>query len=413
MKTTPKPTTENTPHSPDGRTPELREPASGAGTQPWSCFVRDVDQLRGLTEQERKDLEPVCKVFGFHASPYYLSLIDWNDPDDPIRRLIVPHPAELENWEWGSLDASNEQSYTRMPGLQHKYPSTALLLVSDTCGGQCRYCFRKRIFVDGEQQHTLADVDAAVDYLRIHTEVNNVLMTGGDPLMLPTRKLYELVAAVRGIEHIRIVRIGSRIPAFLPQRISMDPELLDLFRTFSLPDRRLYVMTHFSHPRELTEEARLAVRLMMENGVMLCNQTPLIRGVNSDPDTLAELMAELSYLGIAPYYVFQCRPAAGNRLYAVPLEEAYEIFEEARSQVSGLAKRARFVLSHATGKVEIVGHSTDRTFFKYHRTADDADDYRFMVCRSNPNAYWLDDYEELKAESVTGKRRQPGQRPQA
>ena len=154
-------------------------------------------------------------------------------------------------------------------------------------------------------------------------------------------------------------------------------------------------MTHFNHPNELTEQSREAISLLIKAGAMLCNQTPLIRGVNDNPFVLSQLFKELSFLGVAPYYVFQCRPTIGNKAYAVPIEEGYEIFEQARMNCSGLAKRARFVMSHSSGKIEIVGKSDGEVYFKYHRSARAEDSGKFMGFKSNPEAYWFDDYEEV------------------
>ena len=356
------------------------------------AYLTQIDQIQQLNMRERAALEPVTERFSFRANDYYLSLIDWDDPNDPIRRAVVPHPQELD--EWGRLDPSDEKTYTVMPGVEHKYPSTVLLLVSNVCDSICRYCFRKRVFIQPEAEH-LHDVPAAVEYIRQHDEVTNVLLTGGDPLMLATAKLTDIVARLRQIEHVQIIRVGSRVPAFNPYRIIDDPSLLETIEQHSTASRRLYVMTHFIHPRELTDAAIEAVGRLQKAGAIAANQTPLVRGINDDPDTLADLLAKLSFIGDVPYYIFQCRPATGNRAYTVPIEEGYEIVERAKARLSGLAKRIRYTMSHATGKIEIIGKTADHVYFKYHRAADDADSGRLLVFASNPKAYWLDDYEEV------------------
>jgi len=154
-------------------------------------------------------------------------------------------------------------------------------------------------------------------------------------------------------------------------------------------------MTHFDHPREITPLAVRAVERLQKAGAILNNQNPLIRGINDHPKVLAELWRTLSFIGISPYYIFQCRPVRGNKSYAVPIEEGYTITEQARSMVSGVAKRARFVMSHTTGKIEIVGKTAERTYFKYYRSANDVDSGRFLVFKCNPKAYWFDDYDEV------------------
>jgi lysine 2,3-aminomutase len=358
----------------------------------YPMYISSLDQVTGFSMQERAALAQVTETFAFRSNEYYLSLINWEDTRDPIRRLIIPTPEELE--PWGRLDPSAERTYTVAPGLQHKYRETALLLVSDLCGGFCRYCFRKRLFIEGGREVN-KDVSAGVAYMREHPEITNVLLTGGDPLFLATERLREIISELRRIDHVRIIRIGTKMPAFNPFRIVDDPSLLDLIREYSTEEKRIYIMAQFTHPRELTDVAVKGIALLQEAGATVMNQTPLIRGINDDPETLAELFKKLSFIGVNPYYVFQCRPTLGNRTYGVPVEESYRIFEQARSACSGLAKRARFVLSHATGKIEVVGKTDECTFFKYNQAADPENLGRFMVYKSNPDAYWFDDYTEL------------------
>ncbi len=354
-------------------------------------YISNIEKIAGLSLREKIFLKRVTEQFIFRSNDYYLSLINWDDPHDPIRRLIVPDLHELD--EWGKVDPSNEQEYTIIPGLQHKYNSTALLLVSKVCGGVCRYCFRKRIFLR-KQEDILRDFPAALEYIKVHKEITNILLTGGDPLMLSTPKLERYINELFKIDHIKIIRIGTKMLSFNPFRVLNDDSLPKMIKKHVGTERKVYVVTHFSHSNELTDQATNAISRLLEVGAILINQTPLIRGVNDNPETLAELFRRLSFLGVPPYYVFQCRPAIGNRPYAVPIEEGYEIFEKAKAMVSGLAKRARYVMSHATGKLEIVGRTGDMTFFKYHRAARDADSGRFLVMPSNPSAYWLDDYSE-------------------
>ena len=355
-------------------------------------YVTKIERLEQLSERERAELKEVTDRFPFRSNDYYLSLIDWDDPDDPIRRIIIPHIQELD--EWGRLDPSDEETYTIIPGLEHKYNSTVLLLVSNVCDGICRYCFRKRVFIKPQSEY-LRDLPAALQYIGQHCEVSNVLLTGGDPLVLTTSKLENIIRQLREIDHVQIIRIGTKIPAFNPYRIIDDPALLEVIERYSTEQKKIYVMTHFVHPRELTDLAVKAVHLLQKTGAKVANQMPLIRGINDNPDVLAELFAKLSFIGAVPYYVFQCRPALGNKDYTVPIEQGYEIIEQAKALVSGLAKRARFVMSHSNGKIEIVGRTEDMVCFKYHRAARDEDSGCFMAFKSNPNAYWLDDYDEI------------------
>ncbi|MEJ2649958.1 MAG: radical SAM protein, partial [Sedimentisphaerales bacterium] len=204
---------------------------------------------------------------------------------------IIPNIDELE--DWGRLDPSDEHTYTVMPGMEHKYNSTVLMLVSNVCEGICRYCFRKRLFISPRGEH-LRDLTSALQYIREHPEITNILLSGGDPLILKPSKLEEIVARLMEIEHIHIVRIGTKMPAFNPYRIIESPGLLDMIRRHSSGRQKIYIMTHFVHPRELTDVAVKAIEMLQKAGAIVTNQMPLIKGVNSDPEVLAELLAKLS-----------------------------------------------------------------------------------------------------------------------
>jgi len=358
-------------------------------------YITNLDQIPELSIQEKNQLKEITTNFRFRSNEYYQSLIDWNDRSDPIRRIVIPHINEKQ--EWGRLDASDEAEYTIVPGLEHKYEFTALLLVTDVCGAFCRFCFRKRIFI-GENDEIARDVSEGINYIREHKEINNVLLTGGDPLTMSTKKLEPVVKQLREIKHLQIIRIGTKIPAFNPYRIINDQSLLKMFKKYSTNEKKIYVMAHFNHPRELTDVAIEAMDLLRNAGVATVNQTPLIRGVNDDPDILAELFNKLSFIGVPPYYLFICRPTLGNKIFSIPIEEAFDIFEKARIQCSGLAKRGRLVMSHSTGKIEIVGKTNDNIYMRYHRAADPEEKARFMIFKRNPYAYWFDDYEEIIAE---------------
>ncbi len=356
-------------------------------------YLTKIEQLEHLSETEKNRLEPVIERFAFRCNDYYLSLINWDDPEDPIRRVIIPHVDELE--QWGRLDPSDENTYSVLPGLEHKYNSTVLLLVSNVCDGICRFCFRKRLFINPQSEY-LRDFSGAIEYIKQHSEVTNVLITGGDPLVLSTSKLEDILREISMIEHVRIIRLGTKMPAFNPYRIIDDPALLELINQYGNGSKKIYIMTHFIHPRELTDVAIKSIKMLQKAGAIIANQMPLIKGVNTDSDVLADMFDKLSFVGATPYYIFQCRPALGNKAYTVPIEQGYEIIEQAKSMVSGLAKRARFVMSHARGKIEILGKTEEFVYFKFQRAANDPESGRFLVFASNPNAYWLDDYAEMK-----------------
>ena len=358
-------------------------------------YLTKLEQIPQLTESEREEMQQVNDKFVFRTNDYYQSLIDWDDPKDPIKRIIMPDVEELN--EWGELDASNEEKYTKVHGLEHKYTSTALLLVNEVCAAYCRFCFRKRLFMN-ENDEVTKDISQGLEYIKNNKEINNVLLTGGDPLILSTSKLEPIIQQLREIDHVKIIRIGTKVPAFNPFRIINDPSLLEMFRKYSTAQKKIYIMAHFNHPRELTSQAIEGLNALMDSGVTLVNQTPMVKGVNDDPDVLAELFSKLSFIGVPPYYVFLCRPTLGNEAYSVPVEKGYEIFEKSRIRCSGLAKRARLVMSHETGKIEVAGMTDDQIFFKYARAANSEDNARFLIFNKNPDAMWFDDYKEANEE---------------
>ena len=279
-------------------------------------YIRNIDQIPNIPPEQREMLKRVAERYVFRANDYYLSLIDWHDPNDPIRQLIIPREEELH--DFGQLDASNEQAVTVAHGVQHKYGDTVLLLCNEVCGAYCRYCFRKRLFMD-ENDEVTNDISDGLAYIAADPQVRNVLLTGGDPLLMSTRRIVEILEALRDIPHVEIIRFGSKLPAFDPWRLVNDPVLQAAFRKYSTPEKRIYLMAHFDHPRELTEEAIAGIDCFIRCGVICVNQCPLIRGINDDPAVLAEMYRKLSYIGCTPYYLFQGRPTAGNEPYTLDI----------------------------------------------------------------------------------------------
>ena len=359
-----------------------------APAAPRVRYITKLDQLEGLSDDERQRLEPVAERYAFRLNDYYAGLIDWSRRDDPIRQLVVPRDDELE--DYGALDASDENANTVARGVQHKYNDTALLLCNEVCGAYCRYCFRKRLFMNDNDEAT-NDVSAGLDYIAQHAEISNVLLTGGDPLLMSTRRLREIIEALRAIAHVRIIRIGSKMPAFDPWRLSRDADLQALMREHSTPERRIYLMAHFDHPRELTRTALEGLAGWQRAGVTCVNQCPLIKGINDDPEVLAEMWSTLSYAGCPPYYLFQGRPTAGNAPYEVPIVRGWRIFQQALTMGSGLARRAKYVMSHASGKIEIVAVDAERIYLRYHQAKEHRNLGRFLVAERDDNAGWLDD----------------------
>ncbi len=359
-------------------------------------YLTDVSDIRSLPDKEKRELRTITQRYPFLANDYYLDLINWDDPHDPIRRIIIPHPSELLTT--GSLDPSNEHKYTVCRGVEHKYTPTALLLATNTCGGLCRFCFRKRIFLENNREIAF-DFNNALTYFTQHKEINNILITGGDPLTLPIETIEKLLNTLRAMDHIRFVRIGTKLPAYNPHRIiEHASKLSDLIRTFQKEKKRVYIITHFNHHRELTATACEAINILRSAGAVIANQTPLLRGINDRPDLLVELFNKLAAAGAPPYYVFQCRPTVGNCSFSVPIEAGYEIFEKAKSRLSGLAKRARYIISHETGKLEVAVITKERIFFKYQNAAKAEMCGKTISYSRNPEAKWLNDYINASAE---------------
>ncbi len=375
------------PTSTSSESPDRAEPAERAKPERKVRYIRSASQVQGLPASAAAVLEEVSKKYVFRANDYYLGLIDWDDPADPIRQLVIPRKEELT--EWGDLDASKEAANTVVQGVQHKYRDTALVLANSVCGAYCRYCFRKRLFMD-DNDDTVHDLEPAFRYIAEHEEVTDVLLTGGDPLIMSTPKLSGIIDRLAAISHVRTIRIGSKMPAFNPYRIVDDPALHQMFRHYSTDQRAIYLMAHFDHPRELTPIAREGIRVAKANGVRVVNQCPVIRGINDDAATLAELFQAMTVLGAPQYYLFQCRPTAGNSAYELPLVEGWKLFNAAQRLCSGLSRRARYCMSHASGKIEVLGVDDAHIYLRYHRAKNPSDHGRVMVCHRDDHAYWFD-----------------------
>jgi len=330
---------------------------------PWKEELRNnvtsVEQLRGyidLSEREAREIADVIRQFPVNIPRYYLSLIDQADPNDPIKKMCFPSMEELV--VAGSMgettrDPYGDDKHDKGNGVLQKYDYSVLIVTTESCAMFCRHCFRRRI-VGRKTEHILQDFEAAVEYVARHPEVTNVILSGGDPLMLPTPLLRTLLMALAEIEHLGFVRIGSRTPVTYPCRI-FDDELIELFTEFS-SKKTLYLPTHFNHVKEITPAAAEAVRRLRMAGVTVNNQAVLLRGVNDRPEDLKALMDGLLRIGVNPYYLYQCMPVSGvSHHFQVPLKQAVEIVDEARSGMDGYAKRFKFILGHDIGKLEVCG----------------------------------------------------------
>ena len=296
--------------------------------------VKSLEQLEGkiqLTGEEHAGVLLANTKLAMGITPYFFNLIDSFDPDCPIRRQVIPRIEEMTYAPADMADPCGEDHDMPVPGLVHRYPDRVLFLVTDRCASYCRYCTRSRVVSGvGEQELTL-DFDRAIDYLQKHTEVRDVLLSGGDALLLSDKKLHNLLSRLRAIEHIEFLRIGSRVPIFLPQRIT--PELCAMLKEF----HPLWMSVHVNHPKELTEEVRAALGRLADAGIPLGNQSVLLRGVNDDAEVMKVLVQKLLRCRVRPYYLYQCDLIQGSSHLRTSISKGLEIIEKLRGHTSGYA----------------------------------------------------------------------------
>ncbi len=353
------------------------------------CTVADLEGYIPMGAARSKQLRHIIELHPMRITQYYASLIDWSNPDDPLMRMAVPSAEELDLS--GSYDTSGESLSTKMPGLQHKYAQTALILTTNRCALYCRHCFRKRL-VGLPTEEILQRFSDAARYIERHREIDNVLLSGGDPLILPTRLIGRFLERLSQIYHLNFVRIGSRVPVTFPSRILTDAELISVLRGHSNKLKHLYLVSHLNHLREITPQSTLAFARLLGAGLIVINQTILLKGVNDDPSVLAELNKGMVRIGVNPYYIFQCRPVKRvKRHFQVPLKRGYDIVERTKAMLDGPSKRFRYIMSHKSGKIEIVGVMGDEIYLKYHQARNPKDLGKFFKRKLTADAGWLDD----------------------
>ena len=341
-----------------------------------------------LPDEERDKYRSIISRFPMMITPYYFSLIDLKDPEDPIAKMCIPSEEEL--LQEGSFDTSGESENTKWEGVQHKYRQTALILSTNVCAMYCRHCFRKRL-VGLSDAELNKKVDEAAEYVHAHPEITNVLITGGDALMNPNAIIARYLKEFSAIENLDFIRFGSRVPVTFPKRIYEDEELLSLLSEYA-GVKPLYVVTQFNHPREITEESIRAVKALQCRGIQVRNQTVLLRGVNDDPEVLGELLRGLTRIEVVPYYIFQCRPVTGVKgHFQVPLRQGVRIVDEAKALQNGIGKSVRYAMSHPLGKIEILGESEEgKMLFKFHQNKYPEDRSRIFSADIDDETTWLD-----------------------
>ena len=340
----------------------------------WSWQLRSriqtLEQLEkrlSLSGEERAGTILAGKKLALGITPHFFSLIDPKDPDCPIRRQVVPRIEEASRAPDEMVDPCGEDSHMPVPGLVHRYPDRVLLLVTDRCASYCRYCTRSRVVSGAGEQELTVDLEGAFRYLENHPEVRDVLLSGGDPLLLSDAKLNAILTRLRSISSIEFIRIGTRIPIFLPQRIT--PELVAMLKQH----HPLWMSIHSNHPKELSYEVREALGRLADAGIPLGNQSVLLKGVNDRSEILKDLFHKLLLCRVRPYYLYQCDLITGSAHLRTTIREGQEIMEQLRGYTTGYAVPTYVVDGPGGGgKIPIgpgyiVGMADDRVILKNYK----------------------------------------------
>ncbi len=322
----------------ESRRKELFPNVSDADWNDWKWQVKNrietLEELQryiSLTDEEAEGVRLSLRTLRMAITPYYLSLIDPNDPCDPVRRQAIPTAAETHIAAADLVDPLHEDSDAPVPGLTHRYPDRVLFLITDMCSMYCRHCTRRRFA--GQKDAEMGDdrIERALKYIEQTEEVRDVLLSGGDALMVSDARLEYIIRRLRAIEHVEIIRIGTRTPVVCPQRIT--PELCAMLRKY----HPIWLNTHFNHPNEITAESTAACARLADAGIPLGNQSVLLRGVNDCPNIMKRLVQGLVKIRVRPYYIYQCDLSMGLEHFRTPVSKGIEIMEALRGHTSGLA----------------------------------------------------------------------------
>ncbi|HHY88646.1 MAG TPA: lysine 2,3-aminomutase [Chloroflexi bacterium] len=292
--------------------------------------VEDFEQVLNLTDSERQALS-TQGLFRVDITPYFVSLIDPDDPNDPIRLQVVPRAEEIKPFTGMMEDSLAEDRHSPVPGLVHRYPDRVLMLVTTQCASYCRYCTRSRIVGDPSATFSRAEFEMQIEYLKRTPQVRDVLLSGGDPLTLAPKLLEELLSRLREIPHIEIIRIGTRVPVFMPMRVT--DELTDMLQKY----HPLWMNIHVNHPNEITKELAEATDKLTRAGIPLGNQSVLLAGINDCVHLQRQLVHELVRIRVRPYYLYQCDLVEGAGHFRTPVSKGIEIMEGLRGHTSGYA----------------------------------------------------------------------------
>ncbi|AGL02075.1 lysine 2,3-aminomutase [Desulfoscipio gibsoniae] len=293
--------------------------------------VEKLRQVLKITDGEADEINRCLKCFRMAITPYYASLMDPGSKDCPIRRQAVPVVDELNHDDADMSDPLHEDVDSPVPGITHRYPDRVLLLVTDQCSMYCRHCTRRRMAGGNDRALPKAQVDRAIAYIQNNKKVRDVLISGGDPLTLSDDNLEYIISRLRAIKHVEIIRIGTRMPVVLPQRIT--PELCNMLKKY----HPLWINTHFNHPKEITPQSREACERLANAGIPLGNQSVLLRGVNDCPNLMKRLLQKLMTIRVRPYYLYQCDLSRGIGHFRTSVGKGIEIMENLRGHTTGLA----------------------------------------------------------------------------
>ncbi|MGF7058925.1 lysine 2,3-aminomutase [Brassicibacter mesophilus] len=293
--------------------------------------VSDLKKVINLTEQEEKDIEETLKRFRMGITPYYASLMDKDNPDCPVRKQAVPTIMETHKGSADMEDPLHEDTDSPVPGLTHRYPDRVLLLITDQCSMYCRHCTRRRFAGQQDSAMGMDRIEKAIEYIRNTPQVRDVLLSGGDALLVSDERLESIISKLREIPHVEVIRIGSRVPVVMPQRITDD--LVNMLRKY----HPIWLNTHFNHSKEITPESKKAIDRLADAGIPLGNQSVLLRGVNDCVHVMRELVHNLVKIRVRPYYIYQCDLSMGIEHFRTPVSKGIEIIEGLRGHTSGYA----------------------------------------------------------------------------
>ena len=291
--------------------------------------LADLKKFITLTEEEKQGIEQCLSTFRMAITPYYLSLIDLNDPLDPIRKQAIPSVEELYFAPEESADSLHEDTDSPVKGLTHRYPDRVLFLITDRCAAYCRHCTRRRLVGQTDNAMPRNQIDACIDYIRQHSEVRDVLISGGDVFMQSDEMLEYVISALRAIPHVEIIRLGTRTPVVMPQRITQ--ALCDMLKKY----HPIWVNMHFNHPNEITADAAAACARLADAGIPLGNQSVLLAGVNDCVHVMRKLVNDLVKIRVRPYYIYACDLSLGLSHFRTPVSKGIEIIEGLRGHTSG------------------------------------------------------------------------------